>query len=94
MKYKTRVRVNWDIDFSKHTYKLSENVAALVETLTEDMGVDLFDLSEVGTAMENRDELAGIGNSCDGEFAGESNHYTIQFPVDDSAAPADSTMAA
>lgn len=57
MKYKTRVRVNWDIEFSKHTYKLSENVAALVETLTEDMGMDLFDLSEVGTAMENRDEV-------------------------------------
>ena len=50
--------------------------------------------SSNSTLWVSLQKLAGIGNSCGGEFAGESEHYTIQFPVDDSAALADSTMAA
>jgi hypothetical protein len=36
--------------------KLGHNVTTLVQALAEDMGVDLFDLDEVGGAMEKRDE--------------------------------------
>ncbi|KAE8076704.1 hypothetical protein FH972_015338 [Carpinus fangiana] len=51
-----RVRVNRDVKLSKHAYKLGHNVTTLVQALAEDMGVDLFDLDEVGGAMEKRDE--------------------------------------
>ena len=56
MEDNARVRVNRDVEFSKHTYKLGETIAALVQTLAEDVCVNLFDLSEVGAAIENRNE--------------------------------------
>lgn len=48
--------MNRDVKFSKHAYKLGENVAALIQALAEDVGVNLFDLNDAGGAMENRDE--------------------------------------
>jgi hypothetical protein len=56
MEDNARVKVNRDVKFSKHTYKLGETIAALVQTLAEDVCVNLFDLSEVGAAIENRNE--------------------------------------
>jgi hypothetical protein len=57
LEHKARVRVNQDVELSKHAYKLGHNVTTLVQALAEDMGVDLFDFDEVGGAMEKRDEL-------------------------------------
>lgn len=50
---KARIGVHWDIEFGERTEELGENKAALFQTLSEDVGVHLFDLVDVGAAMKD-----------------------------------------
>lgn len=50
---KAGIEVDRHIEFCKDTDELGENEAALVQTLTEDVSVHLFDMVDVVAAVKN-----------------------------------------
>lgn len=55
-KDKTRVRIHRDIELGEHSKELGDDEATLIEALSEEVGVELFNLGEAVTVMENRNE--------------------------------------
>lgn len=51
------VWVHWGIEFGEGANELCEEEAGLVEAVADDLGVDSFDVVEIGAAVQKRDEL-------------------------------------